>query len=523
MMYKILIVDDEKIIRIGLQSIINWEELGCKVIGVASDGVQALKTIEEEQVDVVITDIKMPNMDGISLTKELKARKFQGEIIMLTNYGEFEMARDALRYGVHDYLLKATLRPEEIEKTVITIVKKLENRGQLSQKIDIETKSQKMDKEDLDKISEVFRGVVDKEELHIKEELKSAYRFMLIRRVQSKYEKQNQENKLLSSYEGAILNIVREIVSLEREVNIFYHGNWAIYILPKTQLKEKEKFIKTALQIQNHIKMYTNVKVITVIGETFMNTQDFGVFLSKCIKASKLVYYKGYQNVILQEEGGETNTYKTIPHERFASEFKQMLDVGGYDDAIELTKEFLNHIKELRLSTLQVDEFLNKLMNDMIIDYGIYLDKDKGKLKEIAIKYRQCTTLDEIKEVLGELIYTICSYILQVKDMHYRKEVVEIIEYINQNVDKKITLSSLSEEVNMNESYISRLFKNETGTNIVNYINMIKMEKAKELLRQPDMIVKDVANALGFEEQSYFNRMFKKYFGLNPKEYKKIN
>lgn len=522
-MYKVLIVDDEKIIRIGLQSIINWEQLGYTVIGVASDGTQALKIIEIEQVDVVITDIKMPNMNGISLIKELTDRKFQGEIIMLTNYGEFELAREALRYGVHDYLLKATLRPEELEQTIRSIGKKLKHRGQVSKAIGKKAGSNIIDPKDLKQIKEIFDGVIDKRTLDLEVEFHSVYRFILIRRVQSKYEKQNQENKLLSSYEGSILNIVREIVSLEKEVHIFYHENWALYILTKEDIKGNEAFKKVALQIQNHIKMYTNLRVIAVLSETFVNAQDFYVFLDKCMKASKLVYYKGYENVILQEDVKEMSTYKTIPYEKFVGEFKQCLNAGEYDAAIELNCELVSHIKRLQVSPSQVNQCLNKLMNDMIIDYGIYLDKDKGKLKEIAIKYRQCTTLDEIKEVLNELIYTICSYILQVRDKHYRKEVVDIIEYINQNIDKKITLSSLAEEVNMNESYVSRLFKNETGTNIVNYINMIKMEKAKDLLRQPDMIVKDVANALGFEEQSYFNRMFKKYFGLNPKEYKRIN
>ena len=95
------------------------------------------------------------------------------------------------------------------------------------------------------------------------------------------------------------------------------------------------------------------------------------------------------------------------------------------------------------------------------------------------------------------------------------------MDYVEEHIGEKITLGSIASHINMNESYISRLFKQETGMNIINYINIRKMEKAKELLGEKNMIVKDVAYALGFEEQSYFNRMFNKYFGVNPKEYKR--
>ncbi|MEG0371933.1 MAG: response regulator, partial [Clostridium sp.] len=124
-MYKVLIVDDEKIIRIGMRTIIDWESYGFKISEIASDGEQALQVIQEQSIDLVITDIKMPKMDGITLVKALKEQDFKGQIIMLTSYGEFDMARECLRYGVHDYLLKGTLRSTELIKTLDGVRPKL--------------------------------------------------------------------------------------------------------------------------------------------------------------------------------------------------------------------------------------------------------------------------------------------------------------------------------------------------------------------------------------------------------------
>ncbi len=130
MMYNVLIVDDERIIRIGLRSLINWEEVGFKIIDAVSDGKQALAVIEREKVDLILTDIKMPYMDGITLVQNLYERGFLGEIIMLTSYGEFEFARQCLRYGVGDYLLKGTLVPDELMQAVLKVQRKLDEKGE---------------------------------------------------------------------------------------------------------------------------------------------------------------------------------------------------------------------------------------------------------------------------------------------------------------------------------------------------------------------------------------------------------
>lgn len=112
-MYRALIVDDEDIIKIGLKTIIDWEQLGFEIVGTAEDGLEAIKKVEELSPDLIITDIIMPRMDGIELMEELKKRGFAGKIIVLSNYGEVDYVKRAMKLGAEDYILKVSYSKEE--------------------------------------------------------------------------------------------------------------------------------------------------------------------------------------------------------------------------------------------------------------------------------------------------------------------------------------------------------------------------------------------------------------------------
>ena len=115
-MIKVLIVDDEKLVRIAMRNIISWEECGARVLGYVKDGVEALGVLEKEKIDLLITDLKMPNMDGITLIKEIKKRKLNTTIVVLSNHGDFNLVREAMKNGAFDYILKLTIEAKAIEE-----------------------------------------------------------------------------------------------------------------------------------------------------------------------------------------------------------------------------------------------------------------------------------------------------------------------------------------------------------------------------------------------------------------------
>lgn len=516
-MYNVLIVDDEKIIRIGMRTIIDWEAYGFRVAEIVSDGEQALEIIENQEIDLVITDIKMPKMDGIQLVKALKEREFEGQIIMLTSYGEFDLTRECLRYGVHDYLLKGTLRSSELAQALEAVQPKLKKRVAKTQEVDQEgkQKEQELIKEIIPKVLKdtTFTPPVAA--------FGKSYQFLVIKHIKSKFEQERNMDRTLKDYGTAIQNIISEVLPKRGKPFLVFEGDWCLYSLPTSSEMSHQEVLKISLQIQNLIKLYTNIKVIGVIGRSIYTTHDLVDSIEKCMQVAGMAFYCGYQDVLKEEKVHGLKDYKFKDKSTYEKQLHSAMKKGSYAEAIHTLEAYIEKLREYYIPQKQVEQILNNILHRFILDYGIYLDKNKEHLENIIDKYRKSTLLEEYHALINELIYTICTYMEQVRDKHYRKEIVEIMDYVEEHIGEKITLASIASQINMNESYISRLFKNETGMNIINYINIRKMEKAKELLSEKNMIVKDVAYALGFEEQSYFNRMFNKYFGVNPKEYKK--
>ena len=516
-MYNVLIVDDEKIIRIGMRAIIDWQAYGFKIVGIVNDGEQALQVIEEEEIDLVITDIKMPKVDGIQLVKRLKELEFSGQIIMLTSYGEFDLARECLRYGVHDYLLKGTLRSLELIQALEGVRPKLTQKAIEQESVAIEENTQ-----DYELITQVATQILKGEDGKIEAKaLSTHYQFLLIRYIESKYEASRNIDKKFSDYKVAIENIIAEVLPKQGNPYIIFEGNWCLYSLPLLGEVPYHEIHKISLQVQNLIKLYTNIKVIGVIGRTIYTSRDLENSIEQCMKAAEIAFYTGYQDVLKEESAQMIKPYKLTEEGTYEKNLYEAMRRGHYTEAIQALDEYFKYFKEYYMPQKEVELILNNILERFILDYGIYLENEKEQIEGIMDKYKKSTLLDEYYSLIEEFIYIICTFIGQVMDKHYRKEIVDIMDYVEEHIGEKISLASIATHINMNESYISRLFKQETGMNIINYINIRKMEKAKELLREKNMIVKDVAYALGFEEQSYFNRMFNKYFGVNPKEYKK--
>ena len=517
-MYNVLIVDDEKIIRIGMRAIIDWEAYGFKIAEIVSDGEQALQVIEEEDIDLVITDIKMPKVDGIQLVKRLKELKFAGQIIMLTSYGEFDLARECLRHGVHDYLLKGTLRPSGLIHALEEVRPKLKQNTNRQ-----ETEAVEENTQDYELISQVATLTLKGEDTKIEAKaLSTKHQFLLIKHIESKYEQVKNKDRRFGDYNVAIGNIIAEVLPKRSNSFIIFEGNWCLYSLPVLEETSYHEIHKISLQIQNLIRLYTNIKIIGVIGRPIYTAYDLKDSIKQCMKATEMAFYTGYQDVLKEEYAQMIKPYKMAEEGSYEKLLYEAMREGNYTQAVHALEKYIKHLKEYYIPQREVEDILDNILERFVLDYSIYLENDKEQLETIMDKYNKSTLIDEYYSLINELIYIICTSSMgQVRDKNYRKEIVEIMDYVEGHIGEKITLSAIASHINMNESYISRLFKHETGLNIINYINIRKMEKAKELLSEKDMIVKDVAYALGFEEQSYFNRMFNKYFGVNPKEYKK--
>lgn len=413
-MFKVIIADDEKIVRIAMQNIIPWEKYGFKIIGLSKNGKEVLEVLEEKGGDLIITDLKMGNMNGIELISYLKKINFKGEIIVLSNYGDYELVRKAMKEGAYDYLLKITITPTELIDLLKSINNILNKRIQHS----VITESEKV-KNDYNKS---LNSNVTLRKLLINDitldTYKRDYTF-------NEYRFAKDNNRFLYIY----IDKYRELYS--------------------EKIKDKDNL---------------SLSIINIINECLSNINH---------------------NTI------QINNHKYIV-------------LGEFDND-----------KSMKLA-VNIQKTINLYMNFKV---SILISKEFYNIEELKVKFDECEEIRKKNLINKEFIVVRADNYKNVKE--YKREINKIIDYVNNNIDKRITLVMVSKFVNMNESYLSRLFKNETGKNLMYFINEVKMEKAKELLKEQELLVKDVANKVGIQDQFYFNRVFKKFYGMSPTLYKK--
>ncbi|MBW7572663.1 response regulator transcription factor [Caproiciproducens faecalis] len=519
-MIPVLFVDDEMIVRVALKSMVDWEKTEFEIVGAVADGEAALQYIEKYHPGIIVTDLKMPHLDGIGLAKELYEREYPGEIIILTSFGEFELAREALRYGVTDYLLKANFTDKELLEALRKAARKLPEDRRPSPK-----NEPSQSEFDQPRIYRMLYGTEEEKPENPAFDRAYSGRFAalyvfkkeLLLAGRTHTARQNEPD--LTSKE-MLSSLISETFDTGTGMKVIpLTPVDALIVVPLSSGNPAEELLgKYLSRIQNSVKIYMNTEVGFVLSEPFSNEGELCANLKDCAKAAPVSFYKGFGSLIYQNDGGLYRNEVTQDQEDAIELICAGIAFREYEEAEILTVSILESFDRQKIHPACACDYIRKLLRNILI-FGS--GEDGGKEKRLAADSGECATVFEFESAVTQLIRTVKDNAESGRTGKYRKDVVRIIEYIRENITQKITLAQIAKLVNMNESYISRLFKNETGVNLTAYINLLKMGKAIELLKDPNVMVKEAANKLGFDEQSYFNRIFNKYLSSSPSEFKK--
>lgn len=413
-MYKILIIDDEAIIRRGLKNIIDWESLDCVVCDEAGNGVEAIDKVKTHMPDIIIVDIKMPGMNGIELIKAVKDIVKKCKIIILSGYRDFEYMQSAIKLGAFDYILKPS-KVNDIVDVVKRAVGKIKEENQKEHEIN---------------------KLRDDAESSIKA-LQNKFLYELLVTEEVNKEEIEKERSIC----GLEINGYRVIT-----VRIFNVDN------------DSENF-----RIQG-------------ISELFKESfESIGSILSSELSRDKFVYIVQYEESTEQDNEIEKKLDEFIKQVNEYYSFKIYAGISEYG----------NGLFEL-----------NNRLNESLMDLN---------LKKSDIGYK------DIKE--------------EKKDMKESKvislSIRKTLDYINEHYSQNITLNDMAEYNGISPYYLSRLFTKETGKNFVDYVNEVRIKKAKELLREDNYKYYEIAEMVGINDSHYFSKIFKKYTGITPSEYKR--
>ncbi len=502
---KVLIVDDEVLVRIGIKHSVNWEENNLSVIGEASDGRQCLEMVERWNPDLLILDINMPEINGIQVLKILNEKKYDGKVIILTCYEEIEYARQAIKYGAADYVLKTSIT----ENGLLHAIQDL-------------TFEKRIHREQSDEIS---AHDIEKELLHIIEgysenydvlPLTPNYLYCLICKITNMDQiMERYAKKGTGLFYHSLNSILEQVLGRVKEyVSTNYRADEIVIFISFSENPGEQECI---LQIRQIVQQLHNI-----LSEYLQVNSDIGISSVKH-KMEKMqeAYAEAIQALSQKFIYPNKNIfYYEIPHNKEKdkeeqSEYEMRIREYLSDHKYEKLKEELSdYLEWIRKNGIDEVSILIKFMCEIV---QIIQSNEKMWDTDYESDIRQKNSLEEMEIIIFSMINKL-SDSQNSTDNNYLIRKAD--EYIKNNYNKNISLNSLSLYLGLSESYTSRLFNKHKGINLPTYINEYRIEKSKILLKSTNMKIYEIADEVGFTTTTAFHIAFKKFEDKSPIEYR---
>lgn len=505
-MIKIVIIDDEPLVRMGMKSMIEWQQYGYQIVGEAGNGVQGLKLIQEFKPDVVLVDLMMPQMDGIELITQAKEKGFKGKFIILTCVSEFEYLQKAIRLGVSRYILKSSVNPEEILETVNEITGEIQKKKICSE--DFPEEYEQGEQFVLHEfINLIFKGVISNPE-EIEKKLKifgfTEKKNCYLQLYAVKHPKQDQISML---YKMAVIG--KNILNEEGGYGTCFvnYENYLVILSEGIFIHEVEDI---AYRMKESAKQYFDLELMGNIQKINKETWDI------CSA------YRELKDVFSQEffgrEAQSINIMDWISQTEYASYNKLVASI--------------NIIREMMIHSHLFTEKEVKNIYAGAVDYVIKLFELKDndlkqvrKNKEIPVieELKQISSFDEMHKFTLGLLKE-CYFLAERKGYpgYDDKLVDKMIQFICQNCETKISTKDVAEHIHFSVDYTCRYFKKKTQTNLTDYILKLKIYRSREELMNGMNLAK-IAERYGFSSDGHYVKTFKKYEGITPGAFIKKN
>lgn len=508
-MRKLLIVDDEKNIRVGLQAMIRREFGDGYSISFAADGEEALNLFDEVGFDMMITDIRMPVMDGLMLLEKLQERALKPEVIILTGHDDFQYAKAAIRFHVKEYLLKPIIR-DELFRTLRRIESELDHR---------------------DEVENQLRGTQELKKDYVVIQLGNLFLHDNLEPGEIREQLQNTELAWLDgSYSIVILqypnsNFSRNdfISRIDRVINWEPGENYIRFYDKDARLVlisgSSEPFERLSIYMRNQpaeqlrAGMSGRMERLESLKEGYM-------------QAGKVLNY-----YLLQTSPGIVRFSELSSKEMLfklpIDDVQKIANLLGLDREAEL-KRLLQHVLDIR-SIMRYDigylEGICGALNEHIFDkvFRTYGEEsiELLKLHKAVGNIYNFNHFHDYFHSVENLLLLLNDYVKRMKSAHNDgNEMQRAIRYIHEHYQEELNMAIVSNVVSLNYSYFSQAFKDHTGETFVSYLRRLRLYKAKELLAETDMKVYEISAKAGFESVKHFTRVFKEMEGISPLEYR---
>lgn len=527
-LYSVLMVDDEdEVIRI-IRRKMNWEEMGFYVCGQAKNGMEALEMVDELQPDIVMTDIKMPYMDGLELAKRLKEKYSDLRIIIFSGFDEFDYVKKAIGLEVEEYLLKP-IDAEEIRKVFGKVRNSLNKERNLRNNIE---HLEKHYAKSLPLLRESFFASL-MEENYSNQSLKEYLDEYEIKLDHALYAITVIHVSGHSVEEGISTKLLRLSVRqfmddsfLNHENNYIFNYRENILVLAQfDKTEELAKYTDLCDRFCKSVKRNCNALVSIGIGKCVDSIQDLSVS------------YKGAREALsyrtLYGAGNAINIMEIDPHANRMDlqdiydlhELFKMIKMG---DENRVQQAIDSYIQSLLKANLNIQEFQLVLM-ELVTNWYRFLRNNEIEVEKVIrnsdnvyLTLEQMESMDQIKEWLLDI--SMQSYqMVQEQRMNKTTSFVRKAEqYVQDHYgEPELNIDMICSELGLSSAYFSTVFKRETGKTFINYLTEVRMKEAERLLVEKNEKKYIIAQKVGYSDPGYFSYVFKKYFGVSPMKYNK--
>lgn len=536
-MLKTIIIDDEDLIREGLKDSIQWADLGFDLVGEACDGESAIELIQTCLPDVIITDIRMPFMNGLELVEFIKPLLPDAFIIIISGHDEFHYAQKALQLGVYDFMLK----PLDLDVFIKTLTKikyeytLVKNKKQLT-----------LPEEDLiqlqnDFIESALLNKYDSDQIKSKistyklEYLADYFFTTIIVQIDNFHLSVadytfDQINEIQNSYYA----LIYKAVIPSSKIHIFEGttGDAIISIAGDTRSGVSMKTDKITTQLRDLFNRESELSITIAVSDMIETIHQLHTSYRQAHKACNERFVQGYNNTIYHynlKDSNVNNNYKSnYPQIGFIrGDFINLLKAN---DPVEISN-YLNHIfEELVNKGHNSSLFVTMFVISVYVEILNFLTKYDYSIGEIyndpLILYRNLSlsyNIHDSRDLIKEISQKAAAYVASQNSTSCNTQIQEAKNYIKANfASPDITLQEVAEHVNMGVCYFSSIFKKETGESFINYLTSVRIEKAKELFETTFHKSYEISYLVGYNTPTYFSTLFKKITGYSPSDYRNL-
>ena len=537
-MFKVLIVDDEELICELIQNTIDWDKIGAKCIGTAFDGNSAYKKIKELQPNLIITDILIPGMDGISLIKKVRETDSKCGFIIVSGYQDFDYVKRAMELGADNYILKP-IDQNELEKTITNSMKKyltLESSDKKIEELEHEVSSIKKENR-----KNFLRKIISDNEItfdtisECNEEYGTNYRngYFCTGIINIDYSN-NINEKIIRNNLGLVESqfekfLKEQLESIIFEADILQTKNNIVFML-NYEKKTEDELLKSLANMIRKIRSEQHAIsfdiTISLSNPTTCLSQIKSAYL-QAVEASDYRIKVGVDRVIRYSDYNfaKYNIYKLLSIE-WEHQFNCNIDIGNIDAIVDGIRELFNVLFQMEdvnpkayydLSEAILTSFKNKMR---VLYLGIFDEEAYSELTaDDSIRYHR---KEKIVENLLSIIKETLTKCTNEKNLKDKKPINFAKQYVAEHYMEKILITDITQKIYLNDDYFSLMFKKETGICFSDYVVNYRMTVARQLLRSSDYSIAEVGEKVGYNDVKYFSRIFKKNVGISPGNYSKL-